>query len=198
MSQSNVAVPRVSRLLARLSARLSFCALVACATLAGHASAASFHCTKRSSVSEKIVCNDPHLSSLDDQLAIAYQRARDASIDPASVESARIQQWLWRQHNCTDTACVQNWYERRLAELNADYDEAKHARRDAFEAGLAAQKLAPSAADAVRQMKGDSLAAVGKEGGGSAATKGTMVTTTPAIQATTATSTTTVTTAATK
>ncbi|WP_144151446.1 lysozyme inhibitor LprI family protein [Paraburkholderia sp. BCC1885] len=161
MSKSNTASLFIARLLARPSASLSICILAVCATFAGAASAASFHCTSKSSVSEKIVCNDPQLSSLDDRLATAYQRARDASIDPTSVESARIQQWLWRQHNCTDTACVQNWYERRIAELDADYDEAKHARHDAFEAALVEQKLAPSAADAVRQMKSDSLVAAG-------------------------------------
>jgi uncharacterized protein len=161
MSKSNTALPFVARLLARSSASLSICVLAACATFAGTASAASFHCTGKSSASEKIVCNDPHLSSLDDQLATAYQRARDASTDPRSVESARIQQWLWRQHNCNDTACVQSWYERRIAEVDADYDEAKHVQRDAFEAALVEQKLAPSAADAVRQMKSETLVAAG-------------------------------------
>jgi uncharacterized protein len=165
MSRSNIVFPFVFRFifhsLAKPSASLSFCVVVACATFAGNATAASFHCTKNSSSSEKIVCDDPQLSSLDDQLATAYQRARDASIDPRPVESARIQQWLWRQHNCTDKACVQNWYDRRIVELDADYDQAKHAQHDAFEAALAGQKLAPAAADAVRQMKHDSLVAAG-------------------------------------
>jgi uncharacterized protein len=161
MFKSKTALPFVARLPARPSVSLSICVLAACATLAGNASAASFHCTGKSSASEKIVCNDPQLSSLDDRLAASYQRARDASIDPRSVESARIEQWLWRQHNCTDKACVQSWYERRIAELDADYEQARQAQRDAFEASLAEQKLAPSAADAVRQMKGDSLVAAG-------------------------------------
>lgn len=159
MSKSKTAVPFVARLLAKPSASLSFCVLAACATLAGNVSAASFHCTSKSSASEKIVCQDPQLSSLDDRLNTAYQRARDASLDPRSVESARIEQWLWRQHNCTDKACVQSWYDRRIAELDADYEQAKQAQRDAFEAALVEQKLAPSAADAVRQMKSDPLVA---------------------------------------
>ncbi len=161
MSKSKTAVPVVARLLARPSASLSVCVLAACATLAGNASAASFHCASKASASEKIVCKDLQLSSLDDRLAAAYQRARDTSIDPRGVESARIEQWLWRQRNCTDKACVQGWYERRIAELDADYEQAKHAQRDAFEASLAEQKLAPSAVDAVRQMKDDSLVAEG-------------------------------------
>ena len=117
------------------------------------ASAASFHCTGKSSASERIVCQDERLSALDDKLAIAFQRARDTAADPRSIEADRTHQWLWRQHNCTDNACVLAWYERRIAELDADYEQAKAVQNDAFEAALSAQKLAPSAEAAVRQMK---------------------------------------------
>jgi uncharacterized protein len=117
------------------------------------ASAASFHCTGKSSASEHIVCKDERLSALDDKLAVAFQRAQDTAADPRSIEADRTQQWLWRQHNCTDKACVRAWYERRIAELDADYEQAKVVQNDAFEAALSAQKLAPSAEAAVRQMK---------------------------------------------
>ncbi|HZZ13550.1 MAG TPA: hypothetical protein VFE79_22935 [Paraburkholderia sp.] len=127
--------------------------LTAGATLSTTALAASFRCSGKSSASEKIVCKDPVLSALDDRLAAAWQRAKEATPDATALDTARTQQWLWRQHNCADEACVKSWYERRIAELDADYEQAKHARHDAFEASLAAQKLAPSAADAVRKMK---------------------------------------------
>ncbi|MEW6340583.1 MAG: hypothetical protein AB1704_07865 [Pseudomonadota bacterium] len=159
MSTSNTAFPFITRLFATRSKLVSICAFAACATFAGTASAASFHCTSKASASEKIVCQDPQLSSLDDQLAASYQRAVAASLDPRSVESARIEQWRWRQRNCTDKACVLSWYQRRIAELDADYGQAKQAQHDAFEASLTEQKLAPTAADAVRQMKSDSLVA---------------------------------------
>jgi uncharacterized protein len=132
---------------------LLLCILAAGATFAGNASAASFHCSSKSSASEKLVCNDPQLSDLDDHLAATYKRAKATSLDPNSIESARVEQWLWRQHNCTDKACVLNWYQRRIAELDADYQQGKQAQHDAFEAALVDQKLAPSAADAVRQLK---------------------------------------------
>jgi uncharacterized protein len=169
MSTSKTAFPFVTRLLADSSPTLSLCVLAVCATLAGNASAASFHCSTRSSASEKIVCADPELSSLDYRLAVSYQRARDASPDPRSVETARIQQWLWRQHNCTDKACVLNWYQRRIAELDADYEQGKQAQHDAFEAALVDQKLVPSAADAVRQLKNESIVATAQ--GANPATK---------------------------
>ncbi|MFM0672598.1 lysozyme inhibitor LprI family protein [Paraburkholderia sediminicola] len=158
MSTLNTVFSRTLQRLATPSAWLSIGLLVAGATLAADASAASFKCTSKSSASEKIVCKDPALSALDDRLAAAWQRAKNTTLDTAALEAARTHQWLWRQHNCTDQACVKSWYDRRIAELDADYEQAKQARREAFDASLAGQNLAPSAADAVRKMKGESVA----------------------------------------
>jgi uncharacterized protein len=158
MSTLNIVLSRAFQRLATPSTLLSIGMLVAGATLAVDASAASFKCTSKSSASEKIVCKEPSLSALDDRLAAAWQRAKEAMLDTAALEAARTHQWLWRQHNCTDEACVKSWYDRRIAELDADYVQAKQARREAFDASLAGQNLAPSAADAVRKMKGESVA----------------------------------------
>lgn len=157
MSTLNTVLSRALQRLATPSTLLSIGMLVAGATLAVDASAASFKCTSKSSVSEKIVCKEPALSTLDDRLAAAWQRAKEATLDTAALEAARTHQWLWRQHNCIDEACVKSWYDRRIAELDADYVQAKQARRDAFDASLAGQNLAPSAADAVRKMKAESV-----------------------------------------
>lgn len=161
MSTRRNAFPHLPHLLRRLvkpSTLLAIGMLAAAATLAVDASAASFRCGGKLSASEKIVCKDPVLSALDDRLASAWQRAKQTTPDPSGLEAARTQQWLWRQHNCTDEACVKSWYERRIAELDADYEQAKQARHDALEASLATQKLAPSAADAVRKMKDNQTA----------------------------------------
>lgn len=158
MSTLNTVLSRALQRLATPSTLLSIGMVVAGATLAVDASAASFKCTSKSSASEKIVCKEPALSALDDRLAAARHRAKDTTLDAAALESARTHQWLWRQHNCTDQACVKSWYDRRIAELDADYVQAKQARREAFDASLAGQNLAPSAADAVRKMKGESVA----------------------------------------
>lgn len=158
MSTLNTVLSRALRRLATPSTLLSIGVLLAGATLAVDASAASFKCTSKSSASEKIVCKEPALSALDDRLAAAWQRAKDATLDTAALEAARTHQWLWRQHNCSDEACVKSWYDRRIAELDADYVQAKQARREAFDASLAGQNLAPSAADAVRKMKGEAVA----------------------------------------
>jgi uncharacterized protein len=152
MSTLNTALSRAFRRLVKPSALLAAGMLAAGAMLAADAHAASFKCTSKMSASEKIVCHDPALSALDDRLAVSWKRAQDTTLDAAALEAARTQQWLWRQRNCTDEACVKGWYERRIAELDADYQQAKQARHDAFEASLAEQKLAPAAADAVRKM----------------------------------------------
>ncbi|PRX36757.1 hypothetical protein B0G75_101946 [Paraburkholderia sp. BL18I3N2] len=158
MSTLNIVLSRALQRLATPSTLLSIGMLLAGATLAVDASAASFKCTSKSSASEKIVCKEPALSALDDRLAAAWQRAKEATLDTAALEAARTHQWLWRQYNCTDEACVKSWYDRRIAELDADYVQAKQARHEAFDASLAGQNLAPSAADAVRKMKGESVA----------------------------------------
>ena len=125
--------------------------LAAGASLSAHA--ASFDCKKGQSFSEKVVCETPYLSRLDDQLSIAYKHAMDVTPDRQALEDSRVAQWQWRQKNCHDAACVTNWYERRLSELHADASQGQKAQRVAFELHLDHQALAPDAAAAVRQMK---------------------------------------------
>ncbi len=153
MSSFKSAGSLFSQLFAKPSATLSICIFAAGATLTGHASAASFKCTSHASASEKIVCSDPQLSKLDDRLVVAYQRAKNASPDTKSIEAARTEQWLWRQRNCTDKACVLNWYERRIAELDADYQQTQPTQRAALEASLIDRNVEPSASAAIRQLK---------------------------------------------
>ena len=69
MSTLNTVFSRTLQRLTTPCALLSIGLLVAGATLAMDASAASFKCTSKSSASEKIVCKDPALSALDDRLA---------------------------------------------------------------------------------------------------------------------------------
>lgn len=119
------------------------------------AQAASFHCGKRVSSSEKLVCNDPELSSLDDKLAISYKRAKDVTPDTAAFEDDRVKQWQWRQHNCKDKVCVVNWYNRRISELDADFDQGTENQATVLKASLSEQNLAPPAQAAVLRIKGD-------------------------------------------
>lgn len=136
--------------------------LGAAAGLSAGAHAASFQCGKNASYSELQVCHNPYLSKLDDQLALAYRHAQDVAPDPQSLAAARDHQWQWRQKNCHDEACVRNWYERRLSELDADYASGRKSRRIAFELDLDHQNLAPDAAIAIRAMKTEGLETAAK------------------------------------
>jgi uncharacterized protein len=135
---------------------LSAAALALFATLAVSttAQAASFHCPHNASASERIVCTDPALSALDDKLAALYKSAVDATPDATALEADRVHQWQWRQHNCKDKACVTDWYNRRIAELEGDYRHGQQATAQRVKDGVVDQHLAPTAQDAVLQMKG--------------------------------------------
>lgn len=141
----------VSLLLSRATLLPAALLLAGATSLSAHA--ASFECKKSSSYSEKQVCGNAYLSQLDDKLNAAYKRALSVTPDKQQLEDARDHQWKWRQTNCHDEACVTNWYERRIVELNADYKQGVKAQRVAFELDLDHQNLAPGAAQAIRDMK---------------------------------------------
>jgi uncharacterized protein len=115
---------------------------------------ASFHCSAKASASERIVCGDPVLSAQDDRLDAAYRQAADATADRRALDADRVHQWQWRQRNCTDRACVTSWYERRIAELEADRRQGQQEAAGRVKAGVVKQKLSPEAQTAVLQLKG--------------------------------------------
>jgi uncharacterized protein len=121
--------------------------------LLGSVYAASFECGPRASASERAVCGDPAMSALDDRLARVYRRALDTAVDKSAIEADRITQWQWRQRNCSDKACVRDWYERRIGELKADIAVGRQAQHDSFEHSLAAQHLAPSTRTVLQNLQ---------------------------------------------
>ena len=120
---------------------------------AWYAQAASFPCRHDQSSSEKLICQDPELSSLDDKLAALYIHAKDLALDRDALEADRINQWVWRQRHCTDKACVTNWYARRIAELEADVQQGQKAQALSLKTNLDAQGLPPDAQQAVVEIK---------------------------------------------
>jgi len=153
-------------------------ALFAPLALSPSAYAASFHCPQNASASERLVCNDPTLSALDDKLAALYRSALDATPDTTALEADRVSQWQWRQHNCKDKACVTDWYGRRIAELEGDLKHGKQASVQRVKEGVVDQRLAPSAQDAVLEMHGiapapkdDKAAPAAADDGANGATK---------------------------
>lgn len=78
--------------------------------------AASFDCTKATTKVEKMICVDPELSNLDDELAKAY---RNALKDESQAEAAKSAQKLWlkERNRCEDAACAKKAYATRLQNL---------------------------------------------------------------------------------
>jgi uncharacterized protein len=148
--------PNSRRFLQPVRQCLNGAALALLATLAGAplAHAASFRCPQHASASERLVCSDPELSALDDKLAALYRNAVDATPDTTALEADRVSQWQWRQHNCKDKACVSDWYDRRIAELEADLKHGTEASAQRVRTGVVEQQLTTSAQCAVLDLKG--------------------------------------------
>jgi uncharacterized protein len=79
--------------------------------------AVSFNCSKASHPSEFLICGDPVLSDLDDQLAASFSEARRRSSNPAQL-AAEEREWLARRDSCRTVACVAREYRSRLAEVS--------------------------------------------------------------------------------
>jgi uncharacterized protein YecT (DUF1311 family) len=83
---------------------------------AGAAFAVSFDCTNASSQVEKLICADPDLSRLDDELAAKYRAVRRMGFFDSQVRSQRA--WITKRNACNDKECVKALHESRIAELN--------------------------------------------------------------------------------
>lgn len=81
------------------------------------AHATSFDCNKGRSLTEKMICNDPALSKLDDTLGQLYWKARRRVVNRRVFLNDSDSKWAWREANCRDAACLGTWYATRIAEL---------------------------------------------------------------------------------
>jgi uncharacterized protein len=84
------------------------------------AHAASFNCAKASTLTEKAICSDKELSTLDDQVSALY-KAGLAGETVDSGEQLKIGQraWLKTRNACSDVICLKQSYRGRLAVLSA-------------------------------------------------------------------------------
>jgi uncharacterized protein len=81
------------------------------------ASAASYDCTKATFTVEKVVCGNPSLSTLDDQLAQAYKNARATSANLDQLKNDQIA-WIKSNRLCeANVACIENSYKSRITAL---------------------------------------------------------------------------------
>jgi len=81
------------------------------------AHATSFDCHRGRSLTERMICNDPALSKLDDTLGQLYWKARRRVINRRTFLIDSDNKWAWREANCRDAACLGTWYATRIEEL---------------------------------------------------------------------------------
>jgi TonB family protein len=82
----------------------------------------SFDCGKARTASEKLICSDAELASLDLDLATVFAQAKAIASDKRAFGEAARRNWNWRNANCFDKSCLVTWYndqrERLVAILN--------------------------------------------------------------------------------
>jgi uncharacterized protein len=93
--------------------------LLIAALLLAHpcAHATSFDCQRGRSPTERMICVDPALSTLDDTLGRLYWKARRRVTPRREFIDDSDSKWAWREANCRDAACLQSWYATRIDEL---------------------------------------------------------------------------------
>lgn len=85
-------------------------------TLSAHA--ASFDCAKAQSKIEHLICDNPEISKLDEDLSKAYSSALGKSEDKQTTVKEQ-RQWLNEHRNaCSDTACLKAIYISRVSKLS--------------------------------------------------------------------------------
>jgi len=80
---------------------------------------ASFNCAKTILYVEWVICHDPEISSLDDDMSEAYKEALTRSSDPKALKaSQRI--WLTKVRNgCMTTRCLKEIYQGHIKKLQS-------------------------------------------------------------------------------
>ena len=103
--------------LTRVNGGLRFVMTFALLLPLSFANAASFDCAKATTLVEKAICGDSHLSARDDALMAAYKHALVEATD-ANRLKAEQRAWLKNVRNqCQDVGCLIRAYDRRIAEL---------------------------------------------------------------------------------
>ncbi|APA84423.1 hypothetical protein BJG93_02715 [Paraburkholderia sprentiae WSM5005] len=82
-----------------------------------YANATSFDCQRGRSPTERMICGDAALSTLDDTLGELYWKARRRVAQRRAFIDDSDSKWAWREANCRDAACLRTWYATRIDEL---------------------------------------------------------------------------------
>jgi len=90
--------------------------MVGCVSTDMDAHAASFDCAKAGTKVEHMVCDDPELTKLDEEMANAYKVALQDKAKAEQIKQAQ-RKWLKVRDDCVDVECVKSAYETRLVSL---------------------------------------------------------------------------------
>lgn len=101
-----------------------FCTATIFAAIPAFSVAASFNCSKARSAPEILICGDPQLSTMDDDLAILYRSAKAASTDTSAFKKETNEEWKSRA-NCQDRDCLIHWYKHRSSQLTNRLNRAQ-------------------------------------------------------------------------
>ena len=82
-----------------------------------HSYATSFDCSKATQPSEKMVCNSPTLSALDDQMFALYSSVKTVSPNPDSLKQDQIA-WIKQMRTCASESCMEQLYKQRISDLS--------------------------------------------------------------------------------
>lgn len=81
-----------------------------------YAQGASFDCGKAGTKVEHLICNDPRLSKLDEELATNYKTAQQDKAHAKALQRGQMQ-WLKEVDHCKDAECVSWSYAARIVAL---------------------------------------------------------------------------------
>ena len=124
--------------------------------------AASFDCAKAKSRAEILVCSDSELSSLDDDLAKIYSKAKSLAASPAEFKAQGEREWKKREATCIDKQCLLAWYSQRsdqlLSVINAQVSKLQPPLQSAKDLAVippkqddaVAEQVVPSSSDVQR------------------------------------------------
>jgi uncharacterized protein len=83
--------------------------------------AASFDCGKASNLVEQEICQNPRLSTLDEQMANIYMGIMASAVGVEAKKDLRASQrrWLTSRDKCRNETCLESHYQGRLLQLGA-------------------------------------------------------------------------------
>ena len=97
--------------------RLSLLSAILLGWIVLSAQGASFDCAKAGTKVEHLICDDPEISKLDDELGVAYKTALQDEKQADYIKYVQ-KQWMKDRNECADVGCVKRAYEERLTTLS--------------------------------------------------------------------------------